>query len=321
MAIPVKRTAAAPAVGGVNFGDLGFYVSGGGLPEGDYVWTNLEVKLHQAVDQQGNNKGQPRLGVLITMYDRNNPTEEGKHQQFYSMGSKAKLSFMPNDDGSGLLPVPGGPSTTLPDSTNWAALVKSLYDSGLPQGVFTNSVKVFEGMWCHISRVPEPEGRKNFANSSTGEASDEEFSGTRGDGKIPVVTDIPEEGQPWNGTGGLPTAKVAAPVRAAAPKPVAAPAQKVNGKATPAPAMAAEVEGEDLESIMAEAITVVLTAKPNGMARLPLRTETFKVLKASKGEEFAGQAIESVFGDAAALGAILNSLGYGISGPNIKPLE
>ena len=54
MAGPVRRTATPPPAPaeGVNFGDLNFYVAGGGLPEGDYALF-FTVQMYQWKKQTG----------------------------------------------------------------------------------------------------------------------------------------------------------------------------------------------------------------------------------------------------------------------------
>ena len=174
----LRKTTAPVATPGVNFGSLDMYVAGGGLPEGKYVWANLDVRMHQSTDRQtGVNKGAPRLGVMITLLPLENPVEEAMREQFYSFGSTADKSFAPNKEGTGIVPVPGGPGTTLNNSTNWAYLLKSMYGSaGLPEGIFVNDVSTLIGTHVHMTNVPEPEERgKGFVNkAATGEAAQEE---------------------------------------------------------------------------------------------------------------------------------------------------
>ena len=87
----LKKTAApAPSAipVGVNFGEMGMYAGGAFIPDGDYA-LEFNVVMHQPKDQNGVPKGPTRLGVMVDFYPFSNPTDDGKLQQFYSMGSKA----------------------------------------------------------------------------------------------------------------------------------------------------------------------------------------------------------------------------------------
>lgn len=307
MALPKKT---APVATGVNFGSLDMYVAGGGLPEGDYIWADLDVRMHQATDRvTGSNKGAARLGVMITLLDLNNPVEETMRTQFYSFGTGADKSFAPNAAGTGIVPVPGGPATTFPNSTNWAIMLKSLYDCSLPEGIFTNDVTALKGMHVHMANVPEPEERKGFqSKAATGEAAVEE----RRAGTIAVVTEIKDDGKPWEGTGGVPEAK---------------PAVKANGKvstmpkktAAPAPAEAIE-DDDDIAAAAINGITEVLTAKPDGCPKLALKIGTLQAVKKAQGEDMASAVIDAYFGDDASLNGLLGQLGYVVAGPAVKLL-
>lgn len=328
----IRRTAAAPPPG-VNFGDLAFYVGGFTLPEGEYA-LGFDVRMHAYTKQDGT-KGVERLGVMVAAY----PLEGGEpSEQFYSMGSKAHLSFAPNPDtGKGVVPIPGGPATSMPPSSNWGVLLKSLYDCRLPVGVFTNDLTVLDGLWAHTRNVPEPEERKGFA-SATGEAEQPQRSGI-----ISIVGEILEGGKPWEGGGGFPeeAAAPAAPkprADAAAgkkpalvpPKPAAArtaPARPAARTTTrPAPAAAPEPEGEEADEnqIMEAAlagVSSVLEKNGNeaGITKLLLRTGTFKAVTAAAGGDMAQAVMETFFGSDASLNAVLGQVGYVASGTQIKP--
>lgn len=310
MATPV-RSKTAPAAG-VMLGDLGMYTSGGGLPEGDYVWKDLTVQMRQAADQNGVAKGPARLTCTITMV----PLAGGEErQQHYSLGSKAHESFMPNPEtGKGVVPVPGGPASTFNASTNWAILVKSLYDCGLPQGIFGDDVSVLEGLHCHMGNTAEPPERAGF-QSNTGEAAAD-----RKPGFIAICTEIKDDGKPWEGTGGLPDvapAKVGAqkPVpNRAGPKAVAAPTRAA------APAPVAVEEGEEDENIKAAAeagVAVVLSKNEKGCPKLILRTGTFKAVNEASGQEVASAVISTYFSSDVQLNALLGPLGYKVTGTQI----
>src|SRR5512140_2727496 len=124
MAVKQQQVA---AIGGVNFGDLGMYVAGGGLPEGDYA-LEFGVQMYQAENQQGVKQGPPRLGVMVIAHSLTDPAARGENakHQFYSMGSNADKTFAPNPEtGKGLVLVPGAAGSTLNNSTNWSLFLKS----------------------------------------------------------------------------------------------------------------------------------------------------------------------------------------------------
>lgn len=310
-----RKVAAAAASAGVNFGSLDMYVAGGGLPEGDYVWTELTVKMHQATDRTtGANKGAPRLGVMITMLPLHDPKDENMREQFYSLGSSADKSFAPNaETGKGIVPVPGGPATTLPNSTNWAILLKSLYDCGLPEGIFLNDVSVLEGTHVHMVNIPEPEERKGFVNkAATGEAPMEE----RRNSTVAVVGEIKDDGKPWEGTGGLPEA-------APAPKVVAKPAVKAGVKVMPkpaaAPAPAPAGDEDEVKTAALNAMSAVIEKSPNSVSRLLLKTGTFKGVQSTYGDDMAQAVMDTFFSADDVLNALLGEFGYSIQGAVIKP--
>src|SRR5271155_1825816 len=220
-----KAPAQAPSAG-FNFGDMSAYSSGGGIPEGDYVWTDLTVEMFQPTKLSGATVGPAKLAVKVTMV----PLPNGEpREQHYSLGTNAHQSWQPNPEtGKSIVAVPGGPGTPPNASTNWAILVKSLFDSGLPNGILNDDLSVLEGIHVHMANVPEPEERKGF-RAKTGEAAEIQTPAT-----IAVVTEIKDDGKPWEGTGGI--------TEAAAPKP--------NGK-VPTAAQAAATRPAQLRGVTA----------------------------------------------------------------------
>jgi len=339
-AAPARRPA-PPAPAGVNFGELEFYSGGFLLPEGDYA-LYFDVRIHAYTKGDGS-RGQEMLGAMVTAY----PLAGGDpHEQFIGFGRKAIQSFAPDADAqswnqlgsTGIVPIPGGPSATLAGMTNWNLFLKSLYDCGLPAGTFTNDVSVLDGMWVHTKNIPEPEERKGFGQQ-TGEVQEERRAGL-----VPVVTEIFDDGKPWEGTGGLPEGagdapapKVAAPVpvaRRAAPAPAArpTPAARPAVAARPTPARraapaAAPVEEEaqagdaDVREAAVAGLTSVLTTKGNekGMTLLKLRTQTFTSVKKVQGEDVAQAVVDQIFEDPAQLGDVLGDVGYALNGANVAP--
>jgi len=313
----------------VNFLDLGMYTAGGGLPEGDYALT-FNVLMFQATKQNGQTAGPPRLGVMITAHSLTDPAAEPR-DQFYSMGSNADKVFAPNPDtGKGLVRIPGATGGTLNNSTNWAMLLKSLHDSGMPSGLASNDLSVLDGIHVHMTNVPEPQERAGF-KSQTAEVTEERKAGT-----IAIVTEIKEDGKPWEGTGGIPEAAPAkAPVKAgikapakvapAAAKPGVKPPVKpaVKAPAKPVPAPAAEPEALDEETLAAYAtdgLATVLGQNPNGVAKSSLRVNTLKYLTETYGEEVANSVVETYFADVASLNSIINGIGFNAAGIMVKPV-
>lgn len=332
---PKATTGATPAADNrVSFGDDTFYsAGGGGIPEGRYT-TYYDAVLHQYEKQDGTKVGPEFLAVRVAAYslDNFNPDAEPLIG-YYSMGSKAILSFMPNadDEGKSLLAVPGGPATGLNDSCNWNLYRKSLRDSGMPDGVFTNDLRAIDGTWVHIVHVPEPENRKTMA-ARTGEAQPEE----RANRTIAVVTEILENGSPWEGTGGFPEAAPAvAPAKvtrmparpgATAPKasapPAAAPARRAPGRAPAPPPPTAEspVEDDDLLAAAQTAAAAVIETSPNGVPKLVLKTGVFKAAGKTNGNETAQKILDTYWVDDNTLSGLLGTLGYKIDGPRVVPI-
>lgn len=293
----------------VSFGDLNSYAEGGfDIPEGDYAVFHT-VRMWAGTKADGSSAGPLRLGVMLDLY----PLAGGdKLEKFLSMGSKADQSFAPDPDtGKGVVPVAGGPGAAMNNKTNWIMYLKSLYDSGLPVGVFDNDVSTIDGVWLHIQSVPEPEERKGYG-AKTGEVEQE-----RRVGKVPIATEIKDDGKPWEGTGGIPEEAPAAAPKAAAAKPKVT-AAKPGPKPVPAKPVAV-VTGDDDEALKATALTAmasVLEKNPKGCAKVVLRTGTFKAIS---DEAEANKVLETFFGSDEALGNMIGQLGYTVSGMMVKP--
>lgn len=307
MAAPKK-----PAAAGVNFLSTEFYSAGGGLPEGTYA-LEFAIQMYQATDKNGAPRGPERLGVMLTCHPLDEPSAEPR-TQFYSMGAKAHLSFAPDpDSGKGLIPVAGGTATTLNKSTNWAIFLQSLFDCGLPPEVVSNDLTPLDGIHVRMRHIPEPEERKGF-QSTTGDAAEERRPGT-----IAVVCEILEDGKPWEGTGGIPSAeeKPAAKTPAkAAPKPAAKPAPAAKVKA--APKAAPEPAGDDaMRDAAIAGFQSVLEANPEGLAKLKFRMEVFKKVKEAEGNDVALAVVNAFVADDAQLGLLLGEMGYALNGTTI----
>ena len=310
---PVKKT--APVA--VPFGSLSFYVGGSRmLPRGLYAMEH-HVHMFTPTKNDGTPSGKPAfLAVQLTAHpidEEGNSTGEPILQQL-SMGSKAALSFQPDPDtGKGLVPVPGGPASHGSTNTNWQLYLKSLYDSGLPEGVFEGSLDTIDGIWVRTDNMPEPEERKGYSSAAaTSEAAGEAQQGPK---LVPTVIEILENGKPWEGTGGIPSAE-AAPVKKAPAKtaPKAAPKAAPAKKAAPEP----EADEQDTATAASNAVTSVLEANPNGCTKIALRTGTFKALGAAGYDAATVKAIlDETFANDDALNAVLGPLGYVVKGMQV----
>lgn len=324
---PVKRApiVAPPTSNRVPFGSPALYSGGGGIPEGDYALT-FTVENFQATRQDGTSAGPSRLGVRVEAWPiavSNGAAqlrEDEPLSQFYSMGSKADQSFTPDPEtGKGIVPIPGGPASTLPDSTNWAILRKSFEDSGLGAGIFVDTLEVLDGVWVHMQQVDEPESRKGFkSQAATGEAAEAQVN--QGPRKIAVVTQIHEGGSPWEGGGGVPTTKVngKAAVTPAA-KPVVAGRAKPTTALAPPPVVEAATEDEgDIETAAVNAVGSVLALPiyANGTTKLILRAKTFGALNPSN-PAMAQLVTSTYFSSDEVLNGLLGALGYKVVGANI----
>ena len=306
MATPKPALAAGAPV---NFGESNMYAGGFNIAEGNYYVKSLNVVMHNGF-KPSPGKG-PWLGVMAEYIPLNDFKEENLVKAFYSMGGKADQSFAPNPEtGKGLVVIPGAQGATLQENTNWDVFRKSWLHSGLPAGIFTNDLSVLEGAWVHLTNQDPPEERKNYQKSATAEVTQEE---PRKDNKITVIAEILEGGAPWEGGGGVPKGKVTPIAKAAplAPKPAA-----------PQVAQASEVDADGVRAAAADCVTDVLTANPNGMPRLKLGTDTFKVVSKKYNEQMAAEVAEAYFkGPNAAtnLGNLVGELGYQIAGASVKP--
>lgn len=302
---PRRAVAPPPADDGINFGDLSFYSGGFSLPEGDYALL-FNVKMHDGFGT--NKKGPMRLGVMVDAHSLTDPSADVR-QVFYSMGSGADKSYAPNPEtGKGLVAIPGGPGGGANNSTNWAILLKSLYDAGLPQGTFRNDLTVLDGIHVHMVLVPEPEERKGF-QQATGEAGTE----PRVDRKIPVVSEIKDDGKPWEGTGGIPAAG-AKPKAAAKPAAKAAPAAAAKPAAQPAAAT-----DDDVQTAAIDSVAAVLGGSPAGVLKAILKTKTFNHAKETFGDDMAQAVVDTYFSTDANLATVLDQLEYKIQGLKVVP--
>ena len=121
------------------------FTEGGGLVDDvNVIWNKVRFEMF---DYQGSVPG-GAPALKIDMKD-----EDGEeHEQYYSMGSANDWS--PSMDGKQLISV--GSASGIRASSNGGILLKSLVDSGFPKDQIGDDITVFEGLQCHVIRVPAP---------------------------------------------------------------------------------------------------------------------------------------------------------------------
>ncbi len=328
---PVRRNAAAvapppPQEELFDMFNLGAYAGGKTIPEGDYA-VEFIIQEHQAVNAAGQQVGKPRLITMLVAYPRagGDPIE-----QPLGWGGKALASWVPNSTGKGVIKRAGGPGLPPTNKSNWLLFLDSMVQCGLPNDALRGQdLSAIDGVWMHIKPVPEPEERKSFKKqAATGEAADQADDEPRGNGLMPICTEILPGGEPWAGGGGFdpaagaPTApaKPVAAVNRRAPAAVAAaPAPAAPARRAPAAAPVAapaEVDTESLESVAMECIGDVLVqpAFANGLKRMKLRMETHSAAVKKFDEQTASDIISTYFSSDASLGNLLGTIGYKLSG-------
>lgn len=335
MPLPKKAPAAPAASGGsVDFlsPESQIYVGGFTLPEGRYA-VLFNTKLNQPKD--GAKFKLPRLGVELTC----SPIEEDGSRtgadmtQFLSMGTYAHKAFMPSEDGKGLEAIPGG-AGTLTNKSNWALFRDSLLSAGVDPGILSGDFSVLDGIWVETGQEAEPEERKSFKrNAATGDETEAAEAGAdenrtdenRTGGKIPVVVAIVEGGKPWEGGGGIPEGRVAAPAKVApkaAVKPVAGKvAPKVAPKPAPKPAAPAADEGDPSEAAMAAAGEVLGQARyEKSIPRLVFKTQVLTYVKENFGAEMEEAVKDAYFASDEGLAELLTACDRQLVGTAIKPV-
>lgn len=288
------------------------------LPAGDWaIWFDLMLQQ----PKEGSNFNRQRLGVRLSCYPLDKPGAEPT-EQFLSMGSKAHESFLPSENGKSLVPVVGGPGT-MTNKSNWNLFRDSMYNAGLPDGVMSNDLTVIDGIWLTTAQEAEPEERKGFGGTETGEVAQ---TANRAGGKIPVAIAIIEGGMPWEGGGGLPEAK---PATRPGPKPTPAPSARPTPAARPAPARPAAVAAPppadtgDEDAVTTAAVNAVGAMLgeekyANGIPKLILKTGVFKAIEKSEGKEMAQAVAEAYFKTDDLMVSLLEQIGYTLAGTTVK---
>ena len=179
-----------------NIGDLDNFSTGGGITEHNYRFSECQLCLHKGFADNASNA--ERLGFMATLTPEGEGSDGIKtEKRFWSMGSKAHLSFIVDPDtGTTLLPKAGAPASKLPPSTNFLAFIMSLYNAD-PTAVeaFDGDVAVFEDMVAHIAPQPESEERKGYKSQvvSTSDVADSKANNQDSRPKtIPCITEVIE---------------------------------------------------------------------------------------------------------------------------------
>lgn len=311
----VKKTAvqAAPARELVNIGDLAMYVGGASVPEGNYA-LGFTVQYEQATERY--TPKVPRIGFLLTCH----PLDGGETKtKFLSMGTKAHEVFAPDPDtGKGvvIVPEPKGPAIISPMS-GWGIFLKSMYDCGLPIGIFTNDVTSLDGVHVHLANVPEPEERKGFAKTAISEVDEEIRKGNSMTLNVTEIIGLGEGGTPWEGGGGIPDVAAPKPTKPNGSAGVAKPVVNKGIAKAIAPAPAA-ISDEDLQEAAQAGVADVLgqEANANGAFAVAIRTGTFKYVNQNYGEDVA-QAVSTFLLQDENLDGIAQLLGYTLKGKRV----
>lgn len=320
-----RRVSPPPAQSGgsVAFGSDGFFTGALGLPEGNYA-ISFNTALYQPTKQDGTPSKTPAfLAVIGTFYpiDANGNSLGEPTEHPLGCGTNAHESFLPSADGKGFDAVPNGKSAGIWNLSNFGIFFESLKSAGMPRDLVTSSFDVIDGIWCHVQNIPEPEEKKaaaKRARSKTGMAGimgggDQEQERDR---TVLVVSEILENGRPWEGSGGIP--EVGAPA-AKAPAKKAAPAPAGRRPAAQTPVAAPALDEETVGNAALEAIAGVLGNAPSGMAKAKLKVDTFAAVKKSSGDDVAQLVMETYLSDDATLAAVLEQVGYKVQGLFVKP--
>lgn len=221
------------------------FVAGGGLLD------NADVIIKSARFAPWDYNGAIQTPVLAAAITYQNREDDSVTIQYYSAGDMK--NFVPSEDGRQAIPV--GKAEGLNESSNFYAFLTSLVNSGFPVDKITNDISVFDGLECHVDRVPQPK-RKGMAAAADNSNK-----------TILIVSKITK--YPWD------SAASSAP--AAAPKAV--------GKVTPATPTANQGQGSGavgagspVEAKADETVMGILMAKGGECAKPVLAQEVFKVL-------------------------------------------
>jgi hypothetical protein len=151
------------------------FSKGGFLDDEDVIFQKLRFMRGEDTDIENYPDLEEKLFVGLTVTD-----ESGEEiNQYYSAG--VLEYFEPSEDGKRAVPV--STASTLRENCNFAIFAASIVNAGYPEDKLSDDISIFEGLHCHMSRVPPPK------RSGLGEGS-----------PILVVEKI-HEPYPWDGAG------------------------------------------------------------------------------------------------------------------------
>lgn len=165
----MSKTTSAPAKANISLAPSTFATGGGLLDDADVEIMDAAFLLW---DYNGSQPQGPALGVTMRVLEGGkHKVAEDKvkfesgfedHDQYYTAG---KIEFfVPNEDGTGL--VPAGDKTAITQSCNTAVFLASLVNVGLPESVLASgNIKDLIGTRLHVNRI-EQEARKQGKNST-----------------------------------------------------------------------------------------------------------------------------------------------------------
>ena len=119
-------------------------VEGGGLLDNvDVAWEEVRFEMW---DYNGTLPPSPALKVIMRLPDDDLAT------QYFSCGSAE--AWIPSKDGTKLVPLGGAKG--LSKSSNFMILMNSLIEADFPEDKIGDDCMVFEGLECHMVRIPAP---------------------------------------------------------------------------------------------------------------------------------------------------------------------
>lgn len=142
---------AGTAIVGVSLRPSTFAAGGSLLDDVDVTFTKIRFGL--GYGGQGGGSGDDAVTLQATMVD----SDGTEHQGYWSCGN----GFVPSETGdeaeNGKMLVPIGDKTAPNGSSNFALLINSFVNAGLPEDLLdSGDITALEGTKAHVNRVPEP---------------------------------------------------------------------------------------------------------------------------------------------------------------------
>src|SRR3990167_6088446 len=119
--------------------------------EGGGVVSDVDVGLKEVafVLWDYNGRAPVRNPAIMAKMVEDEGTE---HVQYWSAGQSK--DWMPSEDGKKLVAV--GSGSGLNSGSNAGILLTSIVNAGFPEDKIGDDITVFQGMRCHVIRVPAP---------------------------------------------------------------------------------------------------------------------------------------------------------------------